>query len=246
MVWWVSKKFVSFITAGDPSLEKTREFINVLAECSDIIEVGLPFSDPIAEGEVIQAANMRALQNGTTVEKVFGMLKTVDYKRLVLLTYINPVFVYGYEKFFRRCADVGVYGVIIPDLPFEERGEVVTFADRYGIHLVTMIAPTSAERVQMLAKNATGFIYLVSSMGTTGVRSEFTVDLAEIVKQIKQVTNIPVMIGFGISTPDQVAKMCEIADGVIVGSAIVKIIAEHGDKSAPYIKKFVKAMVDRT
>jgi tryptophan synthase alpha chain len=241
----VSKQFVSFITAGDPSLEKTREFINVLAECSDIIEVGLPFSDPIAEGMVIQAANMRALQNGTTVENVFDMLQTVDYKRLVILTYINPVFVYGYEKFFGRCADVGVYGVIIPDLPFEERDEVAAFADKYGVHLITMIAPTSAERVKMLAKNASGFIYLVSSMGTTGVRSEFTVDLAEIVAQIKQVTSVPVMIGFGISTPEQVTKMWTIADGVIVGSAFVKIIEEHGNNSAPYIKKFIKAMTGK-
>jgi tryptophan synthase alpha chain len=241
----LSKKFVSFITAGDPSLKKTREFINVLAEYSDIIEIGLPFSDPIAEGEVIQVANMRALQNGTTIGKMFEMLKTVDYKRLVILTYINPVFVYGYEKFFGQCAEIGIYGIIIPDLPYEERSEVAEFADKYNIHLITMIAPTSAERVQMLAKNATGFIYLVSSMGTTGIRSEFAVDLTEIVKQIKQVTNIPVMIGFGISTPEQAEKMREIADGVIVGSAFVKIIAEHGDESAPYIKKLVKALTNK-
>jgi tryptophan synthase alpha chain len=240
-----NKKFVSFITAGDPSLEKTREFINVLAEYSDIVEIGLPFSDPIAEGEVIQAANARALQNGTTIEKVFEILRTVDYKKLVILTYINPVFVYGYEKFFSQCAEIGIYGVIIPDLPFEERGEVTEFTDKYNIHLITMIAPTSAERVQMLSKNATGFIYLVSSMGTTGIRSEFTVNLSEIVKQIKQVTSIPVMIGFGISTPEQAEKMREIADGVIVGSAFVKIIAEHGDKSVPYIKEFVKAMTSK-
>ena len=236
-------KFVSFITAGDPSLAKTREFIDVLAEDSDIIEIGLPFSDPIAEGEVIQAANMRALENGVTTDKVFDMLKTVNFAKLVILTYINPVFVYGTEKFFRRCKESGVYGIIIPDLPFEERGEVADNAATYGVHLINLIAPTSAERIQMLAKNATGFIYLVSSMGVTGVRSEFTVDLKEIVKQIREVTDIPIMIGFGISTPEQADKMRKIGDGIIVGSALVKIIAEHGDESSPYLKKFIKEMI---
>jgi tryptophan synthase alpha chain len=237
-------KFISFITAGDPSLEKTREFIDVLAEHSDIIEIGLPFSDPIAEGEVIQAANMRALQNGTTTDKVFDMLETVTFDKIVILTYANPVFVYGYDRFFKRCGVCGVYGVIIPDLPFEERGEAAVYADQYGVHLITLIAPTSAERVQMLAKDAKGFIYLVSSMGVTGVRSEFNINLADIVKQIREVTNVPDCIGFGISTPEQAKKMREIADGVIVGSAFVKIIAQHGGESAPYIKKFIKELTD--
>ena len=237
-------KFVSFITAGDPSLEKTREFIDVLAEYSDIIEIGLPFSDPIAEGEVIQAANMRALQNGTTTDKVFDMLETVSFDKIVILTYANPVFVYGYDRFFKRCEECGVYGVIIPDLPFEERVEVAVYAAKHGINLITLIAPTSAERVQMLAKDATGFIYLVSSMGVTGVRSEFNIDLTNIVKQIREVTSVPVFIGFGISTPEQAAKMSAIADGVIVGSAFVKIIAQHGGESAPYIKKIIKELTN--
>ena len=236
-------KFVSFITAGDPSLEKTREFIDVLAEYSDIIEIGLPFSDPIAEGEVIQAANQRALQNGTTSDKVFGLLESVDFDRIVILTYANPVFVYGYDRFFKRCAQCGVYGVVIPDLPFEERTEAAVFADKYGVFLITLIAPTSAERVRMLAANAAGFIYLVSSLGVTGARSEFEADLSDIVKQIREVTSVPVFIGFGISTPEQAEKMRGIADGVIVGSAFVKIVAEHGGESAPYIKKFIKEML---
>jgi len=235
-------KFVSFITAGDPSLEKTREFIDVLAEYSDIIEIGLPFSDPIAEGEVIQAANMRALQNKTNADKVFEMLKTVTFNKMVILTYVNPVFVYGYKRFFKRCGECGVYGVIIPDLSFEERGEAAVYADAYGINLITMIAPTSTERVQMLAESAKGFIYLVSSLGVTGARSQFEVDLAVIVKQIREVTRVPVFIGFGISTPKQAQKMRSVADGIIVGSAFVKIIAEHGDNSAPHIKKFIKEM----
>lgn len=233
---------VSFITAGDPSLEKTRDFIGVLAGYSDVIEIGLPFSDPIAEGEVIQAANMRSLNNGTTADKVFDMLETVEFGKMVILTYINPVFTYGYERFFKRCMGCGVYGVIIPDLPFEERPEAAAFADKYGVNLITMIAPTSAERVKMLAKDATGFIYLVSSMGVTGVRSEFSAGLAGIVKQIREVTSVPVYIGFGISTPEQAAKMGEIADGVIVGSAFVKIIAQHGNDAGPHIKKLIREL----
>ena len=236
-------KFISFITAGDPSLEKTREFIDVLAEYSDIIEIGLPFSDPIAEGEVIQAANMRALKNGATTDKVFKMLETVMFNKMVILTYANPVFVYGYERFFQRCRECGVYGVIIPDLPYEERDEASAYADAHGVHLITMIAPTSADRIKMLAKNATGFIYLISSMGVTGARREYNIDLPAMVRQIREVTSIPVFIGFGISTTEQARKMRGIADGVIVGSAIVRIVAEHGDESAPYIKKFVKEII---
>ena len=235
-------KFVSFITAGDPSMEKTREFIDVLAECSDIIEIGLPFSDPIAEGEVIQEANMRALQNGTTTDRVFEMLETVTFDRMVILTYANPVFVYAYERFFQRCGTCGVYGVIIPDLPYEERNEALFHADKYGVHLITLIAPTSATRVRMLAKEARGFIYLVSSLGVTGARGDFDIGLTDIVRQIREVTSVPVYIGFGISTPRQAAKMREIADGVIVGSAFVKTIALHGNDSAPYIRELMKEM----
>ena len=237
-------KFISFVTAGDPSLEKTKEFIDVLAEHSDIIEIGLPFSDPIAEGDVIQEANMRALKNGTTPDKIFAMLETVTFEKMVILTYVNPVFVYGYDRFFKRCRECDVYGVIIPDLPFEERSEAECYAKEYGVHLITLIAPTSAQRVQMLAKNASGFIYLVSSMGVTGVRNEFNIDLTGIVEQIRAVTALPIFIGFGISTPEQANQMREIADGVIVGSAFVKIIAEHGSESAPHIRKFIKEMTN--
>jgi len=239
----VSKKFISFITAGDPSMAKTKEFIEVLAEKSDIIEIGLPFSDPLAEGAVIEAANMRALANGATTANMFEMLKTVNVSsKLVILTYINPVFVYGVEKFFSQCQECGVYGIIIPDLPYEERDEVLDVAAKYGVHLITLIAPTSAERIQMLVKDSTGFIYLVSSLGVTGVRDQFTIDLSNIIKQIKEVTDTPVMIGFGISTPEQANIVREIADGVIVGSAIVKIIEEHGDNATPHIREFIERM----
>jgi len=237
-----NKKFVSFITAGDPSIEKTKEFTNVLAEHSEIIEIGLPFSDPVAEGDVIQAANERALLGGTTTDKIFEMIEDITFDKLVILTYVNPVFVYGYDKFFKRCKECGVYGIIIPDLPFEEREEVAVYAEKYGVHLIILIAPTSAERIKMLAKKATGFIYLVSSMGVTGVRDNFEIDLTDIVKQIREVTDVPVYIGFGISTPEQAKKMRDVADGIIVGSAIVRLIKEHGANSAPYIKKFVEEM----
>jgi tryptophan synthase alpha chain len=214
----------------------------VLAGYSDIIEIGIPFSDPVAEGPVIEKANVRALSGGVTTDDVFNMLEKVSFPKMVILTYFNPVFVYGIDRFFSRCRLTNVYGVVIPDVPYEERDEVLVYAKRYGIHLITMIAPTSAERVKMLARDASGFIYLVSSMGVTGVRSELSVDLTEIVRQIREVIDIPIMIGFGISNREQADRMRAIADGVIVGSAIVKIIAEHGDKSAPKIKQFLKEL----
>jgi tryptophan synthase alpha chain len=235
-------KFISFITAGDPSVDATRRFIDVLAEYSEIIEIGLPFSDPIAEGEVIEAANMRALSNGTTTDKVFAMLETVTFGKMVILTYANPVFVYGYDRFFKRCGECGVYGVIIPDLPFEERGEALSYALDNNVHLITLIAPTSNDRVRMLAQNAAGFIYLVSSMGVTGTRVEIETDLTEIIKEIREVTDIPVYVGFGISTPEQARRLRGAADGIIVGSAIVKVIQEHGENAAPYIKKLIEEL----
>jgi len=245
-----NKKFVSFITAGDPSLDKTKEFIEVLSEYSDFVEVGIPFSDPIAEGDVIEAANARALAGGTTTEKVFDMLKTVKLSpakscKLVILTYINPVFAYGYDKFGKRCKECGVHDLVIPDLPFEERAEVEGHLNKYGVHLITLLAPTSAERVKKLASVASGgFVYLVSSMGTTGVRTKFDSDLAKTVTQIKKSTKIPVCVGFGISTPEQAQNIRKIADGVIVGSAIVKIIAEHGNNSDAYIKEYIQTLVN--
>ncbi|MDR1669954.1 MAG: tryptophan synthase subunit alpha [Oscillospiraceae bacterium] len=238
-------KFVSFITAGDPSLAKTKEFIGILSEHSDFVEIGLPFSDPIAEGEVIQQASERALRNGVTPAQVFDMLQTLDPARrgkLVILTYANTAFSYGYSRFFGRCADCGVFGAVIPDIPYEERGEAAGYAAQHGVHLITMIAPTSAGRIQTLAKEAGGFIYLVSSMGVTGVRSEFSDDLPGIVAQIREVTDVPVMVGFGISTPEQVKAVGAFADGAIVGSAFVRIIAEHGADSAPHLKKFIKEL----
>ncbi|PWL71739.1 MAG: tryptophan synthase subunit alpha [Clostridiales bacterium] len=240
------KAFLAFVTAGDPSLEKTEEYILAMEQAgADLIELGIPFSDPTAEGPVIQDANIRALKHGATVEGVFEMVESLRKKSsipLVFLTYLNPVFHYGYEAFFTRCEAVGVDGIIIPDLPYEEKGEVADIAAVHGVDLIPLIAPTSEQRIQMIAKEAKGFIYVVSSMGVTGVREEIKTDLASIVAAIRQVTNIPTAIGFGISTPAQAEQMAATSDGAIVGSAIVKIIAEYGEKAAAPLADYVRSM----
>lgn len=244
------KAFVGFLTAGDPSLEKTEEYIMEMERAgASIIEIGIPFSDPIAEGEVIQDANIRALSalGGCNTDMVFDMVERVRAKvsvPLVFLTYLNPVFRYGYEAFCKRCKEAGVDGLIIPDMPYEERGELESVAETYGVDLITLIAPTSRERIQMLAKNAKGYIYLVSSMGVTGVRGEITTDIAEMVEQIRAVSDTPIAVGFGISTPEQARMYSETADGVIVGSAIVKLIAAHGMDAGKPVYEYVKSMVD--
>lgn len=244
------KAFVGFLTAGDPSLEKTEEYIIEMERAgASLIEIGIPFSDPIAEGPVIQDANLRALSalGGCNTDMVFDMVKRVRAKvsvPLVFLTYLNPVFRYGYEAFCKRCQEAGIDGLIIPDMPYEERGELEKIADQYGVNLITLIAPTSQERIQMLAKNAKGYIYLVSSMGVTGVRSEITTDIGEMVAQIRAVSDTPVAVGFGISTPEQAKKYGKMADGVIVGSAIVKIIAANGGDAGQPVYEYVKSMVD--
>jgi len=240
------KAFIGFITGGDPNIEKTKEFIlEMIKAGADLIEIGIPFSDPIAEGPVIQEANNRALAAGTTVEKLFNLIADLRKETsipLVFLTYINPVFHYGYDAFFKRCRDTGLDGIIIPDLPFEEQPPVREAANKYDIDIISLIAPTSESRIKEIAKTASGFIYLVSSMGVTGIRGEITTNLADITAAIKSVTPVPVAIGFGIHTTEQAAQMSRIADGVIVGSAIVKIIAEHRTQAAPYIYRYVKKM----
>lgn len=240
------KAFIGFLTAGDPSLDKTEEFIlSMVSAGADLIEIGIPFSDPIAEGEVIQRANIRALSIGTTLEKIFKMVKAVRLNTqipLVFLTYLNPVFTYGYDHFFKECNASGVDGVIIPDIPFEEKGELIPFSEKYGIDIISLIAPTSRERISKIASCAKGFVYCVSSMGVTGVRSEIQTDLPSIIATVKSVTNVPTAIGFGISTPQQASEISASADGVIVGSAIVQIIEEHGDNSSKPLYEYVKAM----
>jgi len=240
------KAFIGFVTGGDPSIEKTKEFVREMIRAgADLVEIGIPFSDPIAEGPVIQEANIRALNAGATVEKLFTLIEDLRKETsipLVFLTYINPVFHYTYDAFFKRCGACGLDGIIIPDLPFEEQAEARKAAAQYGVDLISLIAPTSEGRIKEIAQTAAGFIYLVSSMGVTGVRSAITTDLASITAAVRSVTKIPIAIGFGIHNPAQAAQMARIADGVIVGSAIVKIVAEHGDAAGPHIYDYVKEM----
>lgn len=240
------KAFIGFLTAGDPDADSTVKFILEMERAgADLIEIGIPFSDPTAEGPVIQDANIRALQGGMTTEGAFEIVRRVrETSRIPLafMTYLNPVFYYGYDRFFAKCEELGVCAIIIPDLPYEEKAEVEEPAAAHHVDVISMIAPTSETRIQTIAKEAAGFIYVVSSMGVTGVRSEIKTDLASIVESIRQVTDIPCAIGFGISTPEQARKMAAVSDGAIVGSAIVRMIAQHGQDAAPYLYDYVKSM----
>ena len=240
------KAFIPFITAGDPSLAKTEEFILEMERAgADLVEIGIPFSDPIAEGVVIQEADIRSLAAGTTTDKVFDMVLDLRKKTeipLVFMTYVNPVFHYGYEKFFSRCQEAGIDGIIIPDLPFEEKGELEDIAAAHGVDLISMIAPTSKQRIRDIAREAKGFLYVVSSMGVTGTLEEIRTDLGEILKEIRKVTDLPAAVGFGINTPEQAAEIAAVSDGVIVGSAIVKLAARYGGHAAPHMGMYVRKM----
>lgn len=240
------KAFIAFLTAGDPTADCTVNYILEMERAgADLIEIGIPFSDPTAEGIVIQDANIRALQGGMTTDGVFEIVRRVREKsqiRLAFMTYANPVFHYGCERFFTRCEELGVSGIIVPDMPYEEKQEMEEAADAHNVAVVSMIAPTSQERIQMIAREAKGFIYVVSSMGVTGVRSEINTDLEAMVKNIREVTDVPCAIGFGISTPKQALHMAQVSDGAIVGSAIVKIIARDGEQAGPAIYEYVRSM----
>lgn len=242
------KAFIPFITCGDPDLETTAAVVRAaVANGASLIELGIPFSDPTAEGPVIQGANLRALEGGVTTDKVFDLvreLRTDVTIPMVFMTYANVVFSYGADKFISICNEIGIDGLILPDLPFEEKEEFLPLCEEYGVDLISLIAPTSENRIAMIAKEAKGFIYLVSSLGVTGVRSEIKTDLQSIVNVIRANTDTPVAIGFGISKPEQAAKMAGISDGAIVGSAIIKILAEHGRDAAPYVGEYVKSMKD--
>ncbi|MFR5875663.1 MAG: tryptophan synthase subunit alpha [Eubacterium sp.] len=242
------KAFIGFLTAGDPNLETTKKIIKKMAQAGcDLVEIGIPFSDPIAEGPVIQEANIRALKNNVTTDDVFAMVKEVKTEvdiPMVFMTYLNVLFKYGYDRFLKNASDAGICGVIIPDMPYEEKAELQNIAVHYGIEVVSLIAPTSEDRIKTIAADAEGFIYEVSSLGVTGVRSEIKTDLESITKSVKEVTDIPVAIGFGINTPEQAKKYAGIADGVIVGSAIVKIIEKYGESAPDEVYNYVKSMKD--
>ena len=240
------KAFIAFITCGDPDLETTAAAVRAAAENgADLIELGIPFSDPTAEGPVIQGANLRALSAGVTTDKIFGFVKelrrTVKVP-MVFMTYANVVFSYGAEKFISTCKEIEIDGLILPDLPFEEKEEFRPLCKKYGVDLVSLIAPASENRIAMIAKEADGFLYIVSSLGVTETRSEIKTDLESIVEVVRQNTDIPCAIGFGISTPEQAKKMADLSDGVIVGSAIVKLLEIHGKEAPGYIGEYVKSM----
>ena len=242
------KAFIPFLTCGDPSLEVTEQLIYAMEEAgADLIELGIPFSDPTAEGPVIQAANVRALSGGVTTDKIFDMVKRLRQNTkipMVFMTYANVVFSYGTERFIQKAASLGMDGLILPDVPFEEKEEFDSVCKKYGLDLISLIAPTSHERLTQIAKEAEGFVYCVSSLGVTGMRSAITTDIGAMVQLVKAAKDIPCAVGFGISTPEQAAAMAAKSDGAIVGSAIVKLCGQYKEACVPYVKEYVKSMKD--
>lgn len=240
------KAFIPFITAGDPDLETTEKILFAMQENgADLIEIGIPFSDPVAEGVVIQKADERALAAGTTTDKLFDMLeknKERFHVPMVFMTYINVIFVYGIEKFAKRTKEIGMAGVIVPDMPFEEKEELDQIFRKYELDVISLIAPTSKERIKTIAAEAKGFVYCVSSLGVTGVRDNISHGVAEMVREVKKVKDIPCAVGFGISTPEQAENMAAVSDGVIVGSAIVRIVGEYGRECVEKVGEYVRSM----
>lgn len=242
------KAFIPFITCGDPDLETTKAVVRAaVSSGADLIELGIPFSDPTAEGPVIQGANLRALSGGVTTDKIFDMVRELRKDvtvPMVFMTYANVVFSYDAEKFIKTCSEIGIDGLILPDIPYEEKEEFDPICKKYGVDLISLIAPTSHDRIAMIAREASGFIYIVSSLGVTGTRSEITTDIAAMVELIRQNSSLPCAVGFGISTPQQAAKMAALSDGAIVGSAIIKLIAQYGKDAAAPVAAYVKEMKD--
>ena len=242
------KVFIPFITCGDPDLETTRRCVlEMAANGADLIELGIPFSDPTAEGPVIMGADMRALRGGVTTEQVFSLAKSLRQEisiPMVFMTYANVVYSYGTERFMKRAEDAGMDGLILPDVPFEEREEFAPVCEAHGMDLISMIAPTSEDRIAKIARSAKGFVYMVSSLGVTGVRQEITTDIGAMAALVRNHTDTPCAVGFGISTPEQAAKMAALSDGAIVGSAIVRLIAQYGPEAPAHVGKYVREMAD--
>ncbi len=240
------KAFIPFLTCGDPDLETTEKLIRAIADAgADLIELGIPFSDPTAEGPVIQDANLRALSGGVTTDKIFDMVRRVRQTvtiPMVFMTYANVIYSYDADKFLRTAAEIGINGIIVPDVPFEEKQEFEPLCQKYGLAQISMIAPTSHDRIRAIAEQADGFLYCVSSLGVTGTRANITTDIGAMVQLVKEVKDIPCAVGFGISTPEQAETICRQADGAIVGSAIVKLIAANGRDSILPVAEYVKSM----
>ena len=244
------KAFIPFITCGDPDLATTAAVVKAVVDNgADLVELGIPFSDPTAEGPVIQGANVRALAGGIKTDQVFDLVRSLrkDEKvevPMVFMTYANVVFSYGAERFISTCREIGIDGLILPDLPYEEKEEFLPLCRQHGVALISLIAPTSADRISMIAREAEGFLYIISSLGVTGTRSEITTDLASIVKVVRESTQIPCAVGFGISTPEQARKMADLSDGAIVGSAIIKLLERYGQEAPKHVGAYVKTMKD--
>ena len=241
------KAFIPFLTCGDPDLETTEAAVRAMAAAgADLIELGIPFSDPTAEGPVIQAANERALAAGATTDKIFDLVRRLRRDvtvPMVFMTYANVVFSYGTERFVATAAESGMDGLILPDVPYEEKEEFAPTCRKYGLDLVSLIAPTSEERIARIAREAEGFLYCVSSLGVTGVRGEITTDVGRMVQLAKAANpDLPCAIGFATPTPEQAAAMAQVSDGAIVGSAIVKLMEQYGREAVPYIRDYVAAM----
>jgi len=244
------KALITYITAGDPSLEKTFNLVLEMEKAgADIIELGIPYSDPLADGPVIQRASERALTAGANMDKIFLLVESLRAKTavpLVFLVYYNGVFQYGLNRFLDNCKRTGVDGLIIPDLPLEERQELQHRMKDYAIDLIPLVAPTSEERIKKIVEAAKGFVYCISSMGVTGKRDEFETDLSSFIQKIRKYTETPLALGFGIGTADKVKKLAPICDGVIVGSAIIEAIEEglEDETSEERVAIFVKELYD--
>lgn len=240
------KAVIAFLTAGDPTIGDSVRYVQVMEEAgADLIEIGVPFSDPIADGPVIMEADVRALAGHIHLPQAMEearAIRRVSEIPLVFLTYFNPVFSYGAERFFRDCAEIGVGGVIIPDLPIEEQDEVRPFAEEYGVSLIQMIAPTSKERIRRIAERASGFLYIVSSMGVTGMRDGFSMNVEDMIAAVREVTDVPCAVGFGIHTPEQARQMAAGADGIITGSAVVDLIGRHGGEADEALRTYIRSM----
>lgn len=240
------KAFIPFITCADPSLQVTEQLVYAMEQAgADLIELGIPFSDPTAEGPVIQEANIRALSGGVKTDHIFDLVRAIRRRTqipMVFMTYANVVFSYGTERFIKKAAELCMDGIILPDVPYEEKQDFDQICKKYGLSFISMIAPTSKERIRMIAKEAEGFIYCVSSLGVTGIRDRIHTDLGAMTGLVKEVTDLPCAVGFGISTPEQAAQAAEFSDGIVVGSAIVKLCGQYGEECVPYVAEYVKSM----
>ena len=230
------KALVAYLTAGDPDLEKTREIIFGLDSAGvDILEIGVPFSDPTADGPIIQAASRRALENGATLSRILDMAESVRESSdipIVLFGYYNPILNYGNQRFAKRAKAAGIDGILVVDLPPEESAELRKYTDRSGIDFISLIAPTTpSERIEKISKKATGFLYYVSITGVTGTAKPQVSDIEREMQRIRGITTLPVVVGFGISTREQASELAPYADGIVIGSAFVRLIDENSDKN---------------